>query len=459
MSYYLNRLNWRTRGDDPLLHMTNWLKRSAWAGFVALGFWPLLACQEEIVTVLEGDLVPVEAVTVEVILPFHEFAENLEAWGGYGRPYQLPSDVVALSFDGNLDARVLTNWFSFPTSAQVRDTSGLVRTDTLLTFVGGKIVARFDTLSSVLGEQAELAVGAMSQHWDVISASWTSAIDTVGENRAWEVAGAGPVTPVSTAFWEPALGDSVVFEIDSAGVALWADTAGVRMGARLDALDEGVRLDLTDLNLRLITRPSIHPDTLVELEVANRSRTFVYSPELGDPGDEIRVGGVPAWRSVFTMNLPEALNGPEALCEIVQCPLELTPESLVSASLVLTTQAPLAGFSPSDTLFMDVRPVLEPARLPKSPLGTSLLSTTGALLPPEDFGEGAGSQIEVQLGPYVQGLIGEESLVGIEAPKTLALLSSFEPLALSFASFEGPGSPLGPQLKLVLTLADDVLIR
>ncbi|MBT8397599.1 MAG: hypothetical protein HKO65_12295 [Gemmatimonadetes bacterium] len=439
--------------------MTNWLKRSAWTGLTALGFWTLLGCQEEIVAILEGDLVPVEAVTVEVVLPFHEFAENLEAWGGYGQPYQLTTDVIANAFEGSLDARVLSSWFSYPRSAQVRDPSGVVRTDTLLTFVGGRLVARFDTLSSAFGEQTELAVGALPQEWDFVTATWELAVDTVGERREWGEGGAGPVTPVSTAFWEPAQGDSVVFEIDSAGVALWGDSAGVRKGARLEALEENVRLELTDLDLWLITRPSVNPDTLVELEVATRSRTFVYSPQLQAPENEIRIGGVPAWRSVFTMNLPEVLNGPESLCQTVQCPLELNPESLVSASLVLTTRTPPPGFLPTDSLFLDIRPVLEPSRLPKSPLGTSLGVTLGTLLEPAKFGEEVGSQIEIQLGPYVQNLIGEEDLVGIDVPKTLALLSSFEPFALFLASFEGPDSPLGPELKLILTLADEVLIR
>jgi hypothetical protein len=428
-------------------------------GLIALVSWTISACQEEIVTNLEGDLIPVEAVTVEVVLPFHEFAGNLEAWGGYGRPFELETDVVATAFEGNLDARVLNSWFPYPHSAEVRDSLGLVRVDTLLTFVGGRLVARFDTLSSILDESLELSVGALSKDWDFVSANWGVAVDTVGEFQEWTEEGAGPVTPVATAFWEPSQGDSVVFDLDSAGVALWADTTGARMGARLDAITEGVRLDLVNLDLWLVTRPSVNPDTLVELEVRNRTRTFIYHPELAPPDDEIRVGGVPAWRSVFVINLPEVLDGPESLCLKVQCPLTLTPESLISASLVLTTRTPPAGFLPTDSLFMDVRPVLEPSRLPKSPLGSSLLVTLGALLPPAKFGEEVGSEIEVQLGPYVQNLISESSIPGLDVPRTLALLSSFEPSSLSFASFEGPDSPSGPELRLVLTLAEDVLIR
>jgi hypothetical protein len=438
--------------------MANWLNRKAWVVLVVLGTAPLLACQEEIVAVLEGDLVPVDALTVEVRLPFEDFAKDLEAWSGYGRPFELTRDVLARNFGGSMDARVLNSWFPFPSGAQVRDAAGLVRTDTLLTFVGARLVARFDTLTSVFDEVLEIGVGALSQEWDFVSSSWDMAVDTVGDRREWTESGGGPATPVATASWDPAQGDSIVLELDSAGVALWADTAGARKGARLDMVSDGARLDLIDLRLYLETRPSVNPDTLVELEVSSRSRTFIYSPEPEAPDDEIRVGGVPAWRSVFTMNLPEALNGPESLCQQVQCPFTLDPESIVSASLVLTAQEPPAGFQPTDTLLMDARPVLEPSRLPKSPLGTTLLVSQGVSLPHEAFAPGAGTKIEVQLGPYVQGLLTESDGTYV-APTTVALLSAFEPFSLSFAAFEGPESPFPPELKLVLVLAEDIRIR
>jgi hypothetical protein len=438
--------------------MANWLNRKAWIVLVFLGGWPLLACQEEIVAVLEGDLVPVEAVTVEVRLPFDEFAKDLEAWGGYGRPYELTNDVVANGFGGNLDARVLNSWFPFPRSAQVRDSAGLIRTDTVLTFIGARLVARFDTLTSVFGDSLEVGVSALSQKWDFVSTSWAMAVDSVGDRQEWTESGGGPVTPIATGFWEPTLADSVVLELDSAGVALWSDTLGARKGARLDVVSDGARLDLTDLRLYLETRPSVHPDTLVELEVSTRARTFIYSPEPGEPGNELRIGGVPAWRSVFTMALPRVLDGPESLCQQVQCPLTLDPASLVSASLVLTTKAPPAGFQPTDTLLMDARPVLEPSRLPKSPLGSTLLVTQGTLLPHEAFGPNAGTQIGIPLGPFLQALL-TESTDQAGVPETVALLAAFEPLSLSFVSFEGPDSPFPPELRLILVLAEDVLIR
>lgn len=446
----------------PFMHRANGLKQSALVGLVALGVWATVGCQEEITATLEGDLIPVEAITVEVTIPFHEFAGDLEGWGGYGRNWELAKDIVARLFEGSLDARVLNSWRPYPTFSTVKDSTGVFVADSSLTFVGGKVVARFDTLSSVLEGPVELQVSALPRRWDYRSVSWGLAVDSVGDQQAWDEPGAGPVAPLATGVWDPAQGDSTVILLDSAAAAVWGDSASAEMGLRLDALTEGVRLDLIGMAYYLITRPSVHPDTLVDLTLPSRARSFVYHPEPEPPEDEIRVGGVPAWRSVFTLEIPDSVNVSPEVCSGafgVQCRVELTPESLISASLVLTTKEPPPAFSPADSLYMDVRPVLEPSRMPKSPLGSSLVGALGALLTPEDFEGGAGAEVEIPLGSYIESLIQEKTDPDLDLPKTVALLSSFEPLSVYFAAFEGPDSPNGPKLRLVLTFADEVGIR
>jgi hypothetical protein len=433
-----------------------WFDR-AWFGLLALGLPLLGGCQEELPTTTEEDLFPVEAVTVEVRLPFEEFAEGVEAWGGYGNPAELPIGIVAQSYEGSLDVRTLVGLQSYPTVASVRDTTGSIRPDTSLTFIGGKIVAIVDTLSSVHDGSATLQVGALQQDWHFRTANWTMAVDSVGDQQPWEEEGAGPVIPLGSGDWEASSGDTISIELDSAAVAVFTDTLAAHRGIRLDAGTEGVRLDLTSVRLILNTRPSINPDTLVELTVGARTRTFVYQPALGEPGDEIRVGGVPAWRSVLKLDLPEVLNGPPELCQAVGCPLTLTPDALISASLVLRTKAPPPAFQPNDSLFLDVRTVLAPDRMPKSPLGGSLTGIVGTLLPPEYFGEDAGAEVKVPLGSYIEALI--EAGPDTDLPTSLALLSTYEPLSLYFASFEGPESGMGPELRLILTYGEGVGIR
>jgi hypothetical protein len=439
--------------------MAMWLKKTAIMGLLALGSWSGSGCQETLTTSLDGDFIPISAVTVEARLPFSEFADSLSVWGGYGQPYQLATEIVAQAFEGSLDARTLVAWGAYPRSASVRDSTGTIRTDTLLTFVGGKVVAHFDTVSSVQDGPVALAVGAIQDDWDYQSVAWDVAVDSVGDRQPWPEPGAGPVIPMTTAEWDPAESDSAVFELDSAAVALWSDSASARRGMRMDAVTEGVRLDLSSVSFSLTTRPSSHLDTLVDLSVGSLYRTFVYQPQLQTPEGAIRVGGVPAWRTVFEMNLPTELDGPPELCAKVTCPLTLTANSLISATLVLHTKAPPPAFQPTDSLYLDVRPVLEPSRLPKSPLGTPLVGIYGVQLPPEDFGENDGVEVGIPLVQYVAALIRAKSDSGLQVPRTFALLSAFEPLSLYFVSFDGPGTPTGPELRLILTVGEEVLIR
>jgi hypothetical protein len=439
--------------------MAKRLNRKVTFGILLSGSLGLLACQEELPTLFDEDLFPVDAITVEVRLPFNEFATNLEVWGGYGSPHQLLTGIVARKFEGILDARTLVGFSIFPSEVSVRDTTGSVRPDTLLTFPSGRLVARIDTTSSVFPGPVTLALGALENDWHFGSVTWSMAVDTVGDRRPWSEEGAGPVIPLGTAEWDPVVSDSVVFELDSAAVALWADPLAADRGIRLAAVTEGVRLDVTFVRLSVNVRASINPDTLVSAPIGVRHRTFVYNPALVATENAILVGGVPAWRTVFQLNIPETLNGPPSLCAQVACPVTLEVEALTGASLVLRTQAPPAAFQPTDSLLLDVRTVLEPARLPKSPLGPSLVGPFGLRLSPDDFGEGDEAEVEIPLGGFVRSLIAANSDPDHRIPSSIALLSSFEPLSLYYASFFGPDSPLGPELLLVLTFGEEVVIR
>jgi hypothetical protein len=264
---------------------------------------------------------------------------------------------------------------------------------------------------------------------------------------------------MATAVWEPTESDSVIFELDSAAVALWNDSASAAQGVRLEALTDGVRIQVHTVRLFLNTRPSSNPDTLIDLAVEARYRTFIYHPVLEAPESEMRVGGVPAWRTVFDTKFPAVLDGPPELCQQVGCPLELEPGMVNAASLYLTTTAPPPGFRPSDDLQVDVRIVLEPHRLPKSPLGPSLAGQFGVSFPPEYFREEAGTRVEIPFGGYVVDLIRGTNTAGEDFSRTVALLSSREPLSMPFGSFVGGGGPEEPELRLILTVGGAVEIR
>jgi len=117
---------------------------------VALVLLPVLAagCQEETPVGLGGGPLPGEPVTVEVTIPWSGFASNLEVFGGYGSPADLGRGVVALQYEGVLEARTLMRVGPYPDTVSVRDSTGTIRPDAGLTFLGGRLVARFDTIAS-----------------------------------------------------------------------------------------------------------------------------------------------------------------------------------------------------------------------------------------------------------------------------------------------------------------------
>lgn len=416
------------------------------------------ACGESAPTALDPQLLPLEPRTVEVVLPWSDFGESVQVFGGYGEVNDLLGTVVANEYRDTLVARSLVRFGFFPSAASVRDSTGTTRTDTLLTFVGGRVVARIDTVRSRVEGPVELALLRLDQSWHAPSASWQFRVDTIGVQEAWAEPGAGPAAPLTSAVWDPASGDSVVFQVDSATVALWGDTAVARPTARVDMVTPGQEVEILGVDLRLITRPSINQDTLVDVNVSSVNRTFVYDPFPEPLADGIRVGGAPAWRTVLTLDVPTVLDGPASLCDQVGCPFALDPDRLNHASIIFRSRASSpSAFQPTDSVLLDARPVLVPDRLPKAPLGPSFLGIIGRAVGPDAFGDQAGEEIAVPITDYLRSLVDPE--VQDRVSRDLALLSLLEPSSVGYADFEGPGSPGEPRLRLIVTASDTVEIR
>jgi len=415
-------------------------------------------CKEANPVTTEGGLIPVTPSTVEVILPWSDFGGGVEIFGGFGTPSQLFALVVSEDFRGELDSRGLVRFNPLPKVALVRDSTGTSRPDSSLTFTAGRIVARMDTIRTTVSGPVEMSVSLLDQDWHERSTTWLLLVDTVQDRRNWTEPGGGPGIPLGTATWDPAQGDSIVFPVDSATVALFGDTTGIRRTARIDMMTVGELVEIAEVNLRLDTRPSTNPDTMVVVNTLTEQSTFIYSPFPDPPPGGIRAGGAPAWRTVLTMNIPRVLNGPQALCDKVGCPFTVSPERLNHASLVLTSRASSpAAFQPTDSLLLDVRPVLVPARLPKAPLGPSFLGIFGRSVEPEAFGASAGKEIPITITEFVRGLVDPER--ADQLPNQLALLSLLEPFSVGFGDFDGPGDPGEPVLRLILTASDPVEIR
>ena len=324
-------------------------------------------------------------------------------------------------------------------------------------FVSGRLVAFFDTIASTGTGPITLQIGATTTGWDGATATWDFAVDTINDQRAWPEPGGGPVDSVSTGIWDRAAGDSVVFAVDSATLAMWKDTTDVTAGVRFDMIDTGARLKLLGARLQLDARPSLNPDTIIELAAPTRRVTFIYSPNPAPPPDGIRIGGAPAWRTVLDVAIPSVINGPASFCAVVSCPHTLTPIQISSAALVISSRTTDPAFQPSDSVRLDVRPVFQRSAMPKSPLGLSLISDVlGSSVAPAAFAGSPGVQIEVPFTAFARDLLRGEDANGNPPTNTLALMSVFEPFSISFASFEGPGGANEPFLRLVLTIGPAV---
>jgi hypothetical protein len=424
---------------------------------VALVALALVACEDDVPTSIDSDLFPVTPTTVELVLPWAEFADSLRVLGGYGAPTELGHGILATEFEGSLSARTLARFPSFPDTAFVLVDGTNVRS--ALEYDGGRLVARFDTLASTNEGPVTVIARAIRAPWHPPTTTWTAAIDTINDARAWPEPGGGPADSVGGGVWNPEEGDTLVLELDSLTVASWNDSTDVTRGVRLDVVDPDVRLQVNSVLLRLNAIPAVRPDTVVDQNVIAQALTFIYDPVPDPPPNGIRIGGVPAWRTFLALDVPAVLEGPAQVCERVECPFTLEPDKINAASLILRSRASEPAFQPTDTVRLDVRPVLAPDRLPKAPLGVSFVGVPGRAVAPEAFGEEAGQEIAVPITSFVRDLVRGETVTGDEPPSTLALLSFFEPLSIAFATFAGPGEEGEPFLRLIVTLTDTVQVR
>ncbi len=415
------------------------------------------ACEEQSPTSIDPDGVPLEVRTVEIEIPWSEFGGRFESFGGFGSPSLIGAPVVARSLGGLVDARSLVQFDTLPTGVAVRDSAGVLVTDTLITFRSGQLIVVADTVGVDSLTEWTFAAGVLEQTWDPRTATWEASVDSVGEQAAWDEPGAGPVRPLGEA--TAVVGeseDSLRFDLDLQTIAEWADSTDSPRSARVDLVAGAERVRIRNVSLRLEIGSSVAPDTTVFRTVRSLRETFVYTPEPDAPDAVARAGGAPSWRTVLGLDIPDQVNGPAELCELAGCPFTLTSGSLSRASLVLRSRASSpAAFQPVDSVVLDVRPVLAPDALPKSPLGNSIVGQ--ASLGPDAFGESPGEPFEIPITDFVRAILDAEE--GENPPADLALLSLVEPLDLAFVEFDGPGDAGAPVLRLLVTVSDSVTYR
>ena len=420
------------------------------------------ACTDEVPTFDDGSAIPVDAETVEVLIPFSEFGRDFQVFGGFASQADLGRRFVAHEYRGDFDARTLVQIGAFPASISVFPEGETTTVpDSAYVPLGGDLIIRMDTTRLVPEEAVELAAGQMEAgEWDVRTAGWTLAVDTLGGVVPWDEPGGGAARSLGSTMWDPQEADTLVIPVDSATVNQWRDAdESVDRSVRVESRSPGHLLDVSSVELRAHLQSSVNPDTVVTVVRGSVGTTFIYTPEPGVTEGEIRIGGAPARRAYFRVELPDRFEEGSAACELLaSCPMELTRDRVVYAGLVLQTRpVDPPAFAPLDTLGLDVRPALAADRIPRSPLGLPV-QPAPQVLPPGVFSEEGSTRVEVPMTRYIQDLLGrpEDDPEQEERPSTVALLSPAEPSGFQFGSLFGPGTEKEPFLRLILTITDGV---
>ena len=440
-----------------------------WAIYGAVLAGSLTACTENDPTAALEEVVPdLNPRTVEVRLSGEEFVEEIQVFGGFGSPATMGRSVLARDFQG-LNSRALLRFGAFPDSVRVFDaTTGTATWDTGFSIVGGRLVLFFDTLQGVEQGPVDLSVSATQERWDAQTANWGVAVDTLGDRDEWSRPGGGITVPVGSGTYDRQAGrpqtdtiplnDSVSIAVDSTRMAAWADTMDATRGALVALENPNRRVILQGARLRVVVRPRVRPDSLVEETALGGAGSFIYDPVPMPPTEGLRVGGAPSWRSVITLNLPRVLDAQPELCRVVACPFDFVASGaqLNLAELVLTTRQTLPAYQLFNNLNFEVRTVVNRELLPKSPLGSELTGSLAATAAPELFTSLSGAEIEFPLTNLVNDLMLGDSATVATTPNTIVILSAEEPSGLGFAAFQGVGGAGAPVLRLLVTVAGEL---
>ena len=433
--------------------------RRYWLLPIGVGFAVGAGCTEETPTSGDEDLIPVDPATVEVTLPFSDFADGFEQVGGFGRAYGLGVAIVAHQFEGELESHGLFRFQEYPDQVQVPDPEDPEETitDDEATPVEASVRLTFDP-DFVRGEPPyEVVLSKTQEVWDPLTANWDMAVDTLGGREEWSSPGGGDFVEVGRGEWDPEDDDEVTIEVSPDVIDAWEDPDDLSSGLHVSSASEDSHLLVNEAELVLGFESEVNPDTLAPGVVETQDFTTIYDP-VPEPEDGMILGGAPAWRSVFDVDIPQSLDGPESLCEQLECPVDLEPGLVVHAELLLHGRQAPAGFSVKDSVRVDAREVLEPERLPRAPI-RAITGATRAVGAYDE--EGDGEPVAIPLTNYVRALLeyqGQDpEAIGDpeQAPsETLTLLVVPEPFRLDVPAFGAPGQDDEPELRLILTVTD-----
>ena len=284
-----------------------------------------------------------------------------------------------------------------------------------------------------------------AEEWDA-SATWTQRVDTGSVDLLWTTPGGTRGPQIDTATWAGT--DSVVFDVDSATLAIWNDSTNKARGAILVPQTAGSRARVLIATVQVDAKSSLRPDTTVLVTLAPSVRTFVYNPTPPSPHPDIRAGGIVSWRTILQLRSDLRLKAFNCPSVPTGCVVFLDSVKVNTAELLLPAVASPLGFVPEDSLFVEVRPLQTSSLIPieRSPLGTFPNSLRSSLLAGTMFRTPAATDLaRINITPFIVHLLDESVPEESRLPPYLALLQLPEGSTFGFASF---GSP---SLRLVVT--------
>lgn len=415
----------------------SWLARTAGAGgrrSVLLLAWVAVVaagCTEDALVGVDPDGAPGQGnATIELELA----AGQLPLWrdttfSGYA--LASTSGVRIVASTPELDARTLGRATTLPDSIFLDEANRAVER-----FENVRLRIVIDSLESSLPETGgTIGASALAVGFDEREANWVQAAD----GTPWTTPGGDLAEQLGTLALDSLSTDTLFLPLavdaDSLLTSWRANDGGT--GLAVTSETSGVTLTIRQLALAFDVKP-VGRDTLVETLRTLTPATFIFDPQTPEPGQALRIGGLPATRAYVNFRLPESVDG-----------TVLRGARINRATLILSARpVPDAPFAATDSLRASVFNLLsDPFESgPKTPVGVT--QGNSIAIAPEDIEEG--SELQLPLTGLVQLWAASEPdsmpdlSVGVRLLPEGGGLPYYE-----FGSVEEPA--LAPRMRILLT--------
>ncbi len=406
----------------------------------------LASCADESPTTVGVGLVGQHAETFDVVLDPTEFLLADTTYDSLGSLNRASFRMVAHDYDGVLDAHTLFQ-VRRPRNVSYTDSGNVAHTDSFPTLGGATLTVIVDTMASTPGPVA-LQVVDLTQDWDPSTVSWELRYDTASLSEPWTTPGGTPGPVLAETTWES--GDTLRIQLDSAAASVWSDTAAGDMGGMLRAASPDARIFIRSMTLTFDVLPAFRDTVLTGGGIGGQ--TVVASPEPPAPGPaEMRVGGLPSWRSLLhfrpLFDLPVPCSATATTCTL---PLS---EVKINAAVLQLQPVPVGAWLLERPMLAQSSSVLGAPGVPitrsalSSPLGVTADSLRADLF---DGSSPSPPRVNVPVTTFVQNLAA--AAADSMAVSWLAVAEFGEGLTFGYAAFATLATGNGPRLRIVVTV-------